>query len=135
MKAIKLLSLGMLGSMLLLACKPDLQVTYRYKGIKEGYDHNCRTEVFVDGEKVATSATHKESQPQLLRINTKLSKGTHAVRVVNSAFYEGKWEEHLVRNGYGLDAEYAGDLQFKARKRRINLVFDIDGQQTYSTVK
>lgn len=103
-------------------CGPKgLVVQWSYQNVVDGYDHPSRLDVYVDGEKVAESKVQPESVPGTLPVP--LAPGAHQVRVVAMALYEGRWEEHLVENDYGIDCLWEGTVE---GKERLKLVFDID---------
>lgn len=101
-----------------------LLVNYSYKNIVSGYDHLNVTKIFVDDELVATSTEKLESVPN--SVSCKVSKGVHKVRIVNYAFYEGVYEEHTEANNYSIDAVYEFTQNFKKKKTKVTIVFDVD---------
>jgi hypothetical protein len=109
-----------------------INVSTSYKGIIEGYDHINKTQIYVDGNLAGESVQGLESVPISFSVN--VPKGTHQVRVVNLALYEGNWEEHTKNLSYSLDALYEGQIKLK-KKLKIDLVFDIDKETTIVTVK
>jgi len=109
-----------------------LTVKTHYINIIEGYDHQCRTLVFVDGEQVAESPVQLQSEP--IEIKVKIPKGKHDIRIMNQALYEGVWEDHTVANNYSLDAYYDGIVTIK-KKKSISLVFDIDTEKIETEIK
>lgn len=112
--------------------KAKLTVNWSFTGIIDGYDHDSKCIVYIDGEQVGESTVTKQSVPN--SITVAVPKGSHKVKIQNYAFYEGHWEEHLKSNTYSLDAMYEGQLKLK-KKNTITLLFDIDKEQTTSTVK
>jgi hypothetical protein len=109
-----------------------ITVKTHYINIIEGYDHECRTLVYVDGELVAESPVQLQSEP--ISIKVKVAKGKHDVRIMNQALYEGVWEDHTVANNYSVDAYYDGTINLK-KKLSISLVFDIDTETVDTQVK
>jgi glutaredoxin-related protein len=109
-----------------------LTVTWIYKNVEEGYDHDNRMEVFVDGKKVGTSDIFKESKKGTMTVM--VPAGEHEITIENYAYYEGNWELHSIENNYSVDSFYTTNLMFK-KKRYINLVFDIETLETIPTVK
>ncbi len=102
-----------------------LTISYSFKGIEEGYDHNTKTTVFLNGEELCTSEEHKESEP--MRFTCDVAPGTYTVQVVNYAYYGNTWEEHTIANSYSIDAIFEKDITFKKRKKyKIGLLFDLD---------
>lgn len=100
-----------------------LAVKFAFRGIEEGYDHVCKTQVWVDGEMVGESAEVKESQGA--SFNVKVPTGNHEVRIINLAYYEGAWEEHTIANNYSIDCLWEGSHNFK-EKNKVFLLHDID---------
>lgn len=107
-----------------------LVVSWKYSGIAEGYDHMSRTKVYVDGQLVGTSAEQKQSKPGKLQV--KVTKGEHEVRIVAEAFYEGRWEEHTRENDYSVDAVTEATVELKS-KNSVQLLFDIETEKTTVT--
>lgn len=105
----------------------DVKITvkYSFKGIEEGYDHDTRTEVYIDDELKGTSTVKKESQANSVSVST--SKGKHTIRIVNQALYDGVWEDHTIANNYSIDCLYEADITVK-KSLTIQLLFDLDGQ-------
>lgn len=100
-------------------------VKYSFKGIEEGYDHDTRTELYIDDELVGTSTVKKESKPNSVTAAT--AKGKHNIRVVNQALYEGTWEDHTIANNYSIDCLYEAEINVK-KTLTIQLLFDLDGE-------
>lgn len=102
----------------------SLTVNWRFLNIEEGYDHDSRCEVYVDGNLVGTSTVTKESIPNSITVN--MSKGTHTVKIINYAYYDGTWEAHTVANNYSIDCSYEVTANYKKKKNTLSLVFDIN---------
>jgi len=134
MKTVKLLMLMLLFSGSLMAQKKsNLQVSWVYVNVIDGYDHPSKTVIYIDGREVAISTVKK--QTEFNSIKMKVPSGEHDVRIVNQSQYEGVWEEHTVDNNYSLDAIYETTLNFKKKPRKIDLTFDIDTEETTAIVK
>jgi len=103
--------------------KAKITISYTFANIEEGYDHQTKTEIYVDGELVGTSTIKKESEPN--SITVKSNKGMHNIEIVNYAYYEGAWEKHTIENQYSQDFIYKADMNFK-KSNSLTLVFDID---------
>ncbi len=101
-----------------------LSVSYTFKGIVEGYDHQNKIEVYIDGTLAGTSEVKKESEKNSVTITT--SKGKHEVKVINYAFYEGNWEEHTIANNYSQDCIYTEMMNLHKKSNKLVLLFDID---------
>ena len=124
MKKILMLSLMLGFFSLSFAQTTELSVTFKFLNIVEGYDHNTKTEVLIDGESVGYSAEVLQSRGCTFKVN--VPKGTHDIHVVNYAKYEGTWEKHLIANEYSIDCVYDGSHKFKKKKEKLFLIFDID---------
>jgi hypothetical protein len=109
-----------------------ITVNTSYKGIIEGYDHINKTDVYVDGKLVGSTSGQVQSKPNSCKIS--VERGRHDIRIVNMAYYEGTWEEHTKENEYSLDALYEGEINLK-KKMSINLVFDIEKEETFTKIK
>ncbi len=125
-----LLLLAVFTSTLLFA-GPLIIIKWSFKNIVEGYDHDNKIIVFIDGKQVKESSVKKESEPNTLKV--KVKKGNHNIKIMNYASYEGKWEEHTVSNDYSIDCSYEKNMEIK-KKTTITLVFDIDSG-TSSTIE
>lgn len=104
-----------------------LTVSWVFCNIVEGYDHDTKCVVFIDGKQVAESSVTKESQKNSVTVTT--TPGTHNVKVVNYALYEGQWEEHTIANEYSIDCLYDNSMNIKP-KSMLSLLFDIDSGTT-----
>jgi hypothetical protein len=97
------------------------RVAWSFANIEEGYDHDSRTEVWVDGVKAVESSVTPQSKPNEVTVD--VPAGTHQLRVVNLALYEGQWEEHTVANNYSIDCTWEGTV---GPKGQLVLLFDVD---------
>lgn len=120
------------GKMKAPANSVPLTVTWKYTNVVEGYDHDSRTVVYVDGKIAATSDVIKESK--LGKLVVYVPKGNHDILIENYAFYEGNWELHSRENSYSLDAVYSANMLF-SKKRSLNLIFDIDAETVTANTK
>jgi hypothetical protein len=131
MKAISVLLIAVTSFALTsFVAKPkEASVTFNYafKGIVDGYDHDTKMVISEDGTVIAESSVQKQSKPN--SITVKLKPGTHSLRAVMMAHYEGSWEEHLKANDYSIDCLYEQTLKLKGKKT-ISLLFDIDEEKT-----
>jgi hypothetical protein len=110
-----------------------LKVNWLYTNIIEGYDHNCKTKIFIDGTEIAESNSAPESVKSELIVE--VAKGRHYVQIVNLALYEGAWEEVTVDNNYSTDSFYEDTITFKKKPVSVSLVFDISTGSTEVKVK
>jgi len=109
-----------------------LTVIATYKGVLEGYDHICKTMVYIDGMLAGETSELIQSEPNSCSIT--VAQGKHNVRIVNMANYEGNWEEHTITNEYSIDALYESEIKLK-NELTINLVFDITEEKTFANLK
>lgn len=109
-----------------------LTVNASYTGIVEGYDHINKNQLYVDGVLVAESEPGLQSVPQVITVN--IQRGSHTIRVVNLAQYEGNWEEHTKANDYSVDATLETTVTMKKRLN-VDLVYDIDKEETRSSFR
>jgi len=105
------------------AQKVALTVNFSFANVVEGYDHDCKTSVFIDGAWVGESAMAKETKGG--KIVVQVPTGEHTLTVMNYAYYEGKWQEHTVANEYSMDASFEESHVFK-KAAKLFLLFDID---------
>lgn len=108
-----------------------LEITWIYENVQQGYDHDNKMIVFVDGKKVGESGVYLESKKGKYVIN--VPKGSHKISIENYAFYEGEWELHVIENNYSVDAYFSDQVEIKKKLHKIDLVFDIAKETT--TVK
>ncbi|MBK7443509.1 MAG: hypothetical protein IPI65_18965 [Bacteroidetes bacterium] len=99
-------------------------VEYTFKGIVEGYDHENKTELYIDGKLVATSTVKKETEKN--SVSAEVTRGRHDVKVINYAYYEGSWEEHTIANNYSIDCLYQDNINIKKKNTKLKLLFDVD---------
>jgi len=109
-----------------------LIVSWIFCNIVEGYDHDTKCVIYIDGKQVAESSVKKESQ--LNAVSITVSPGNHDVKVLNYALYEGKWEEHSIANEYSIDCSYNNNVKIGS-KSLLSLVFDIDSGTTSTSKK
>jgi hypothetical protein len=102
----------------------NVTVAWEFKGIVDGYDHNTKTELYIDGKLVATSTEKKESKPNSVSATT--TRGSHDIKVINYAQYEGSWEAHTIANNYSIDCTYQETVNCKKKNNNIRLLFDLD---------
>jgi len=100
-----------------------LTVSYAFKNIEEGYDHETKTEVYIDGRLMATSDVHRESKPA--KMTVMVSKGRHSVRIINYALYNGNWEALTIENNYSQNCTYETSMEIN-KSHKIKLTFDLD---------
>lgn len=103
--------------------KGTLTITYSFTHIEVGYDHQTKCLVYIDGELIMESEARPQSENAELKL--KVPKGTHHVRIVMMALYEGNWEEHSIENNYSTNAFFDKSMNL-VKKNAINLIFDLD---------
>lgn len=132
MKRTILLSLFLLLAFAGFSQTAKLTVNYKFEGIEPGYDHDSKTQVYIDGEFIGESGVSPESKGGSFTVN--VPAGQHTLRVVNLALYEGVWEEHTVENNYSVDCVYETYRTFK-KPEKLYLVFDLDSEMYASWKK
>lgn len=123
MKKLFLLSIFMIAALVSYSQTTKLTVNIKFVGIEEGYDHETKTVVMIDGEEVAFSPNTLQSKTGAFTVD--VPQGSHQLKVVNYALYEGSWEEHTVANDYSIDCVFEEDHTFK-KPEKLYLLFDID---------
>lgn len=101
----------------------QLIVNYQFKNVEDGYDHDCKTKVFIDDNEVGVSKVAKQTKGGVFTVQ--VPAGTHELKVVNWALYEGEWEEHTIENNYSIDALFSTNYNFK-KPSKLFLIFDLD---------
>jgi hypothetical protein len=131
----KLLSIAVFALFGLLGYAQSAQLTvfYEFRNIEEGYDHETKTQVVIDGKSVGESTPHKQSKKGMLTVN--VPAGEHKLSVMNWAKYEGVWEEHTVTNNYSIDCMYEESHRFGSKPEKLYLVFDLDSGMQVSWKK
>lgn len=118
------------------AAKPagvPLAITWKYTNVVEGYDHQNRMQVYVDGKLAGISDVYLESKQGKMVVY--IPEGNHDVVIENYAFYEGQWELHSRENNYSIDSFYSINMLFSKKKRSVNFIFDIETEEMKVTVK
>ena len=132
MKKLLGIALFMLLAMAGFSQTTRLTVNYQFKNIVEGYDHECKTEVLIDGESVGESGVAVETKGGSFTVDVPVGK--HQLEVINYALYEGEWEAHTIENDFSIDCTYyESDHNFK-KAEKLYLLFDIDSG-TYASWK
>lgn len=96
---------------------------WKFTGIEDGYDHLNRCKVFVDGKEMPASKPCRQSEWGACHL--KLSKKTHRIKLVNEAFYNGKWVEHTFENEFSINAVCEFELD-ASEVAKIKVVFDLN---------
>jgi hypothetical protein len=110
-----------------------LAITWKFTNVIDGYDHQNRIQVYVDGKLVGTSQTGPQSKQMTYTVN--VPAGSHDIAIENYALYEGEWELHSRENDYSIDAFYATKMSFKKKKKTVNMIFDISTEEATIKVK
>lgn len=100
-----------------------LTVSFQFRNVVEGYDHDSKTQVLIDGEAVGMSGVAKQSKGTTFTVE--VPTGEHELSIINWALYEGEWETHTIDNEYSIDAIYEETHTFK-KPEKLYLAFDID---------
>ncbi|MBC8343168.1 MAG: hypothetical protein ISR55_00510 [Bacteroidetes bacterium] len=100
-----------------------VDVNYEFINISPGFDHESKTVVRINGQAIAESEKHKQSQKKT--ISFVVPKGEYDLEIMNYAFFAGQWEEHTQANNYSQDCFYKGIIKLR-RNTAIKLVFDLD---------
>ena len=100
-----------------------LTLYVKFTGIEEGFDHDTKTSIFIDGQEVAVSPVTPQSKTG--SVSVEVPTGSHELKIMNYALYEGTWEEHTVINDYSIDCSYEETHTFK-KPEKLYLLFDID---------
>jgi len=103
----------------------ELKIEWKYTGIVEGYDHLSKLEVYVDGILKGSSPDELMSDGHVYKI--KIPVGTHKIKLVSLAKYQGTWEAQNVANDYSFDMVYETAL-IVSKKTKLKLHFDIDAE-------
>ena len=99
---------------------------WKFKGIEEGYNHLNRSRISVDGVVLPISDTCRQSD--LGSYSLKLSGRTHRIKLVNEAFYEGRWVEHTFENKFSINAVCEFEVDVK-EVSKVRIEFDLDGSE------
>jgi len=97
---------------------------WKFKGIEDGYDHLNRSKVIVDGLEMSVSTSCHQSEWGTYQL--KLSKTNHHIKLINEAFYDGKWIEHTFDNEFSINAICEFDLNAK-EVSKVQIEFDLNG--------
>ena len=106
-----------------MSASSTLEVSWKFSHIADGYDHLNKIEVYVDDLLMSTSESFHQSE--LGKHTIIVPKGEHLVTIRNFAYYDGNWEEHLVKKGYSIDAQFSEKYNLK-KKNYLTLVWDLD---------
>jgi hypothetical protein len=132
-KLVVLFSLLLLSTAGTVNAQRTFTVKWSFVGIVEGYDHDNKCIIWLNGEKVTESSITKESEPNSVTLDLgDMESGKYQIEVVNYAFYEGEWEKHVIENDYSIDCNYVSKKKVKLGKKPVTLTltFDIDSGTT-----
>lgn len=124
MKSIILLCFLLIGTLQLFS-QNTIQLKWKFINVEEGYDHNNKVQVYVDNELTATSGSFRESEVSSCSFD--VSSGSHEIKMVWLAYYEGTWEEHTVENNYSIDCIYSFTKSF-SKSDNVGIIWDLDGE-------
>lgn len=123
MKKLLVLTIFMIVAVVSYSQTTKLTVNIKFSGIEEGYDHETKTVVLIDGQEVAFSPNTLQSKTGAFTVD--VPTGSHELRIVNYALFEGNWEEHTVANDYSIDCVHEETHNFK-KPEKLYILFDID---------
>jgi hypothetical protein len=123
MKKLLVLTIFMMVAVVSYSQTTKLTVNIKFVGIEEGYDHETKTVVLIDGEEVAYSPNTLQSKTGAFTVD--VPQGSHELRIVNYALFEGNWEEHTVANDYSIDCVHEETHNFK-KPEKLYILFDIN---------
>ncbi|MDI1323359.1 MAG: hypothetical protein PSV36_11465 [Algoriphagus sp.] len=132
MKKLLLISCLLLIAMTGFSQTAPLTVNVKFINVEDGYDHETKTAVFIDGQEIGVSPVTTETKTVSFTVN--VPTGTHSLKIVNYAMYEGNWEEHSIENDYSIDVIYEEDHTFKKPEKFFILV-DLDDDMMVSWKK
>ena len=105
-----------------------LTIEISFKGVEEGYDHLTKSEIFINGDFVGSTVEHKETRK--ISKTIEVPSNSFDFKLVNFAYYEGKWEEHTIENNYSIDCVVDERLSL-GKKKKIVIVFDLDSETSF----
>lgn len=105
-----------------------LTIEISFKGVEEGYDHLSKSDIYINGDFVGSTVEHKETRKISKTIEVPSTE--FDFKLVNFAYYEGKWEEHSIDNNYSVDCIIDETLKL-GKKKKIVVTFDLDGVASY----
>jgi hypothetical protein len=101
-----------------------VSLEWKFTGIEEGFDHLNRSKIYIDGKEMPLSGVCHQSEWGYYPL--RISKSNHHIKLVNEAFYNGKWVEHTFENQFSINAVCEFDLRAK-KVSRVRIEFDLDG--------
>lgn len=105
-----------------------LEISYIFENIIDGYDHQTKAIININGEKVLETPSNLQSKKQTYTIN--VPKGSYDFYLMMWAMYEGVWEEHTKNNNYSIDCFIDTKFKTSKPKHKLEIVFDIDTEET-----
>jgi hypothetical protein len=132
MKKLLLISCLLLLAFTGFAQTAPLTVNVKFINVEDGYDHETKTAVFINGQEIGVSPVTKETKTGSFTVN--VPTGTHSLKIVNYAMYEGNWEEHSIENDYSIDVIYEEDHTFK-KPEKFFIMVDLDDDMMVSWKK
>lgn len=108
-----------------------LEISYIFKNIIDGYDHKTKAIININGEQVLETPANLQSKKQTYTIN--IPKGSYDFYLMMWALYEGQWEEHTKDNNYSIDCFIDTKFKTTKSKHKLDIVFDIDTEETTYT--
>lgn len=108
-------------------------ITWQYLNVEQGYDHDSKLHIEIDGQLVHVSSVIPESQ--LGKVEVEVPQGVHTISIKSYTMYKGRWQAHTIENGYSVDALYSQQLEFKGKSKKIDLKFDFDSGAIKPTIE
>ena len=133
MKTIQILLFAFFFTATVFGQMSSLTVTFKFAGIAEGYDHICKSQVWMNDELLGESNEVKESVGSSFTVD--IPSGEHTVRVINLALYEGEWEEHTIENNYSIDCLWEGSHTYSKKASKLFMLHDLDTDTVVSWKK
>lgn len=113
--------------------KISFTVDWVFVNIIEGYDHQSKMLIYIDGDLVKESSITRQSKQNSLEIF--VPKGRHDIEIVSYALYNGEWQKHTKCNEFSVDAFYKDKLGFRNKPRQLWMLFDINTEEALINLK
>ena len=101
-----------------------LQLSYAFTGIKEGYNHQEKVDLYLNDKLIYSGPAAAMDEKRAMDVS--LPPGTWELRLESWVWYDEQWEAQTVANGYNIDAVWTSTIKVKKKKNlKIDLEFDI----------
>lgn len=101
----------------------NLSISYEVLNTRPGYSYDAKLVVYVDDAQVGESSVKNQEIPN--SVTVPIPTGSHNVKAVLLANYDGVWEERTIANDYSNDFIWRKSANFK-KDTKVKLYFDID---------